>query len=213
MRAPNSSSHELHDVTAARHGCAPKAPRPPPEKRGPNALPRPRPAARPRPLTAAGAAHTRAAMLGHVHRDLRQLFDLMARRLAHRDPLASAKTWPQSQRSASARRARRPPTAATARDRAPHAQAGRPAHARSDPFRARGGAPGGSELGGNEELRELLRRARARASHPRFQLLDPAIHRQQHLDYRLTPRVIDRLRLNALHTPRFDAAELCPPTN
>jgi hypothetical protein len=49
--------------------------------------------------------------------------------------------------------------------------------------------------------------------HPRFQLLDAAIHRQQNLDYNLTPRVIDRLRLRALHTLTFDEAELCPPTN
>src|SRR5580698_3635853 len=28
--------------------------------------------------------------------------------------------------------------------------------------------------------------------HPPFELLDAAIHRQQHLDYSLTPRVIDR---------------------
>ena len=37
---------------------------------------------------AAGAAHALAAMLGHPDRDLRQLLDLMARRLADRDPLA-----------------------------------------------------------------------------------------------------------------------------
>src|ERR1700683_271786 len=48
--------------------------------------------------------------------------------------------------------------------------------------------------------------------HPRLELPDTAIHRQQHLDYSLTPRAIDRLRLRALHTPRFDDAELCPPT-
>src|SRR5665811_1671320 len=48
--------------------------------------------------------------------------------------------------------------------------------------------------------------------HPRLQLLDTQVHRQQNLDYSLTPRVINRLRLRALHTPRFDEAELCPPT-
>ena len=47
--------------------------------------------------------------------------------------------------------------------------------------------------------------------HTRLQLLDAAIHRQQNLDYRLAPRVIDRLGLGALHTPGFDEAELCPP--
>src|SRR5665811_778967 len=45
--------------------------------------------------------------------------------------------------------------------------------------------------------------------HPRLQLLDTQVHRQQNLDYSLTPRVINRLRLRALHTPRFDEAELC----
>ena len=48
---------------------------------------------------------------------------------------------------------------------------------------------------------------------PRLQLRDPTIHRQQHLNDRLTTRRVDRLRLSALHTPYFDAAELCPPTN
>ena len=36
---------------------------------------------------AAGAAHTLAAMLGDPHRDLRQLLDLMTRRLPNRNPL------------------------------------------------------------------------------------------------------------------------------
>jgi hypothetical protein len=50
--------------------------------------------------TAAGAAHTLAAMLSDAHRDLRQLLNLMTRRL----PLAatrsrSANTWPQPHRA------------------------------------------------------------------------------------------------------------------
>jgi hypothetical protein len=48
---------------------------------------------------------------------------------------------------------------------------------------------------------------------PRLKLRDPTIHLQQHLDDRLTARRVDRLSLSALHTPTFDAAELCPPTN
>ena len=48
---------------------------------------------------------------------------------------------------------------------------------------------------------------------PRLKLRDPTIHRQQHLDNRLTTGVIDRLRLSALHTQTFDNAQLCPPTN
>src|SRR5665213_1506693 len=42
-------------------------------------------------------------------------------------------------------------------------------------------------------------------------LLDLAIHPQQHLDHDIAARVIDRLRLSPIHTPRFDTAELCPP--
>ena len=45
----------------------------------------------------------------------------------------------------------------------------------------------------------------------RLELLDPAIHRQQHLDHDLAPRVINRFRLDALHKQPFDAAGLCPP--
>jgi hypothetical protein len=37
-----------------------------------------------------------------------------------------------------------------------------------------------------------------------------AIHRQQRLNDAFLPRVIDRLRLSALHTTEFDEAELCP---
>jgi hypothetical protein len=48
---------------------------------------------------------------------------------------------------------------------------------------------------------------------PRLQLLNPAIHRQQDFDYSLTPGVIDRFRLNALHANRFDSTQLCSPTN
>jgi len=51
------------------------------------------------------------------------------------------------------------------------------------------------------------------ASDPRSQRLDLGVHPQQHLDDRLTPSVIDRFRLNTLHTTGFDAAELCPPTH
>ena len=40
-----------------------------------------------------------------------------------------------------------------------------------------------------------------------------AIHRQKHLDYSPTPRVIDRLSIRALHTPEFDDVQLCPPTH
>jgi hypothetical protein len=45
----------------------------------------------------------------------------------------------------------------------------------------------------------------------RGQLLDLAVHPQQHPDDDLSPRVIDRPSLFALHTTRFHEAMLCPP--
>jgi hypothetical protein len=47
--------------------------------------------------------------------------------------------------------------------------------------------------------------------HPRLELLNAAIHRQQHLDDGLSPRIVDRLCLGTLHAIGFDRAELCPP--
>ncbi len=46
----------------------------------------------------------------------------------------------------------------------------------------------------------------------RFQASDLGVHPQKHLHDRLAPSVIDRFRLNPIHTTRFDAAELSPPT-
>ena len=43
--------------------------------------------------------------------------------------------------------------------------------------------------------------------------LDLTIHPQKHLHHDLPALVIDRLRLNPLHTKRFDSTPLCPPTN
>jgi hypothetical protein len=45
-----------------------------------------------------------------------------------------------------------------------------------------------------------------------FKPTDLLIHPQQHRHHGLTALVIDRLRLQALHTHKFDEAELCPPT-
>jgi hypothetical protein len=42
------------------------------------------------------------------------------------------------------------------------------------------------------------------------ELLDLAIHPQQHLDLHLAALVIDRFCLCALHTPKFDSTPLCP---
>ena len=63
----------------------------------------------------------------------------------------------------------------------------------------RAGELGGSELGGREELRELLLQLALELLDPRLELLDAAVHPQQHLDDDLSPRVVDRLRLSALH--------------
>jgi hypothetical protein len=47
---------------------------------------------------------------------------------------------------------------------------------------------------------------------PRFKPADLLIHPQQHRHHGLSALVVDRLRLRALHTNKFDGAELCPPT-
>ncbi len=47
----------------------------------------------------------------------------------------------------------------------------------------------------------------------RLQLLDTTIHPQKNLNDDLTPSIVNRLRLNTLHTPKFDRTELCPPTH
>lgn len=49
------------------------------------------------------------------------------------------------------------------------------------------------------------------AGDTRLELLDPAIHPQENFNDDLTPRVIDRLGLGALHRYGFDGVELCPP--
>jgi hypothetical protein len=51
------------------------------------------------------------------------------------------------------------------------------------------------------------------AGDPRGQRLDLDIHPQQHLHDRLTTSVINRFRLNPLHTKRFDTPRSCPPTH
>jgi hypothetical protein len=48
---------------------------------------------------------------------------------------------------------------------------------------------------------------------PRTQRLDLRVHPQQNINHRLAPRVIDRLRLSALHTQAFDDTELSPQTH
>src|SRR5271155_1172091 len=56
-----------------------------------------------------------------------------------------------------------------------------------------------------------LRDALVLARDVRLELRDAPLHRQQHLDDRLTALVIDRLRLDPLHNTGFDNTGLCPP--
>jgi hypothetical protein len=46
-----------------------------------------------------------------------------------------------------------------------------------------------------------------------FQASDLGVHPQKHLHDRLTTSVIDRFRLNPVHTTKFDTPELSPPTH
>ncbi len=168
---------------------------------------------RPRTLPAARAAHTLSAMLHHDGRYDRQLFDLVALRLARRHALL----WRELMSTVTALR----PMLDNLVDRARRQQL------TAVTLMAILGALLATRSVLAARLPALARRIRARGCrgvaraaiqlalqllHPHFELLDAAIHRQQHLDYSLAPRVIDRLRLHALHTTRFDEAELCPPT-
>ena len=105
---------------------------------------------------------------------------------------------------------RRTPAAARGRD--PHGQAGRPACDPSDPCRASAALArriGARRLRG--VTRALAAARRSSFSHPRLQLLDPPIHPQQHLDHNLTPRVVDRLRLSALHATEIRRGRIMSP--
>src|SRR5665213_316820 len=57
----------------------------------------------------------------------------------------------------------------------------------------------------------LARNPSGQALDLRLQPLVLRRKRQQHRDHRIPAPVVDRLRLNTLHTPGFDAPELCPP--
>jgi hypothetical protein len=50
-------------------------------------------------------------------------------------------------------------------------------------------------------------------SDPLLKLGDLLVHPQQHRHHDVTPLLEDRLRLRPLHSTRFDAAPLCPPTD
>ncbi len=93
-------------------------------------------------LAATRAAHARAPVLGHRHRQPRQLLDLMAHRLADRDQLALGEDVPALTPGRPMhdhlvdRRGRQ-----TARGPCPHDRAGRPACAPTGPCRAAAASP------------------------------------------------------------------------
>ena len=157
---------------------------------------------RPRPLTAAWAAHPRAAMLDHPGRDHRQPFDLMAHRLTHAEQLARRE-------NTAALAALRPVLDDLIHRTQRQQLAAVTLMPRLGALRTSGAIfpraarrlPGGSELGGSEEFRECFASSGAPASPPALRAAGYAIHRQQNLNYSLPPRVIDRFRLRALHTP------------
>jgi hypothetical protein len=160
---------------------------------------------------APGAAHTLAAMLGDQDRDHWELFDLMARRLAHRHPVAlaehvaavAARRPVINEFIHSPRGKQRPPM--TLMPRLPSGLAPRPV------LPSPRGAPGRFSARWPRGVPRVLGQLTLELLNPRLKLLNTAIHLQQHLDYSLTPRVIDRFRLNALHATKFDGTQLCPP--
>src|SRR6202022_313602 len=147
---------------------------------------------------AAGAAHALAAMLGDPHRDLRQLLDLMTRRLPRSDPLSLGERVTTLTRRRPVldelvnRPRRQQLTTMPLMTRLPARRTARTVLAAPTRRRAR----------------RILTRRRRRVTRvtpdtplepldPRLKLRDPTIHRQQHLDDRLTARRVDRLRLSA----------------
>jgi hypothetical protein len=158
-------------------------------------------------------------MLAHPDVDRRQLFDLAARWLTGRDPLALAKDVPAATAlrlvlddliDGPRRQQRTPvafmailsaaltprPTLATRRRR------GRIAARRS------GGVPRGAI-----QLALNLSDPLVLAPYTLLQTPNLTVHPQQHRDHDLTALVIDRLSLSPIHIDTFDATRLCPPTN
>jgi len=155
IREPNSCSQHSDDVAARdpvahrQHGdCRVKA-------RPKRAVAPHRRAARRAAGPAARAAHALQPMLGHDDVDRRQILDLMARRVAVGDPL-------RLREDVAAAPARRPSVmtnssishAGSSGRPLAHAALGRPACDRTGSCRAAAASPGGSWLGGCEELRD-----------------------------------------------------------
>lgn len=150
------------------------------------------------------------AVLCHGHRDRRQLFDLMARGLAHRHALIGNEDV----------------AAATALgpvldhliDRPRRQQ--RPAVTLMTVLGAllatRGvlAALGIARRIGARRTRRVARalvQLALELPDTSLKLLDAPIHPQQHLDHDLTTGIINRLRLGTLHANGFDTPRLCPP--
>ena len=177
-------------------------------------------------LAAARAAHARAPVLGHRDRQPGQLLDLMAHRLAHGDQLALTEDVPTRACRRPVhdhlvdRRGRQELPALALMTRLAAGRSARPILAAAPRRCAR-------RIGARR-----LRRVPRRAAQLTLQLRDPLVlpgdpcaqlldlhlqplvlcrQRQQHLNDGIAALPIDRLGLAPLHTPRFDAARLCPP--
>jgi hypothetical protein len=152
----------------------------------------------PRALAALGAAQSLGAVLDHADRDRRQLFPLMARRLAHctalitREHMAAAATRRPAIDDLVHRPRRQQRTAAAL------------VAALSAPLAPRGilaARRGGGRIGARwtRGVARALAQLALELLDAGFQLLDAAVHPQQHLDDCLASRVVDGLRLTTVH--------------
>jgi hypothetical protein len=164
------------------------------------------------PTATGRAANALAAVLAHTHRDRRELLDLVTHRLADRHALCLAKNVP---------------TAAALRPilddliGRPHGQQrtvvalmailGTLLTTRTVLATRRGAGRVGTRR--TRGVTRTLFQLALELLDTSLKLPDTPVHPQQNLDNRLPPSVIDRLRLSALHTQRFDTTGLYPPTH
>src|SRR5215211_3916913 len=164
------------------------------------------------------AAHAHALMLDHPDRQPRQLLDLITPRRADRDPLGLGEDVPAATDRGPVtddlvdRGRRQQLTAATLMTRLTAWRAPRPLRPprwtrtrRIARWRPRGVA----RVAGKLPLELVDPRRQPLNLPPQPLVLRRKLKQNTH--NRLTARVVDRLRLTPIHTPRFDAAELCPP--
>ena len=181
--------------------------------RGPNALPATSAGSVARCLAPqSGQRSARALMLDHDRRDLRQLLDLVTEpdhrprtrsRVAEHMP-APTRRRPVHDHLIHSRGRQQLPTMTLM------TRAARPACDPTGPSAAAAASACPDSAAATSSASSSAAPARADQPWSR-QLPDLTIHPQQHLDHDLTPRVVDRLRLSPLHTPKFDRAKLCPP--